>query len=1159
LHRIPSFLLKLAGLLIGAVSLFAGETVITINGGEEVITSTTDYTARTITAVSSRGWTKTTAMTKLWQPDSADLTGTGLPASTLTPTWREDGSLAGVSMNVGGATQSASFAADGKLSALTDPLLGDVFGSHSFASGKETLVVNSVTTKQSLDGTTHEISGPNVMAQGRAVAADVVNGDFADTITPVTGSATVRRHNAAGAKTTHHYAAGADITSTWLAGGLLEKQHIARGVDIAFTYSTNGAKDLTGIAWPTVPSTTFGEFYATTTALTHDTAGRVKTIADTSGSRTLDYDRGRLWKTDYTAGPLSEYFVERHHDTLGRLDQVTLKRDGQAIHAVAFAHTDDSPEVSGVTATGFSATLGRNTARHLTSVTSGSVSQSWTRGTAGRITAAGSNLSGAPSFAYTEFDTKGRRTKCTTSGGTWNYGYGTTGNPSSGQLTTASHPTLGSFSYTFDGIGRRASNTGSALNQFLTQTNSQSRNLLVAAHEDAHVQVWIGGQAVEEFTGSANFAMPSPATQGVWVEWSALAVLEDAGEGKLGHPNYNSHASPDAKAEQSGAVWVPPATENFSFDADGNRESSSLWNYGWDGRNKLVRASTINYAAAPEGWQLSFDYDAEGRRFKKNVTRWRNGAIVSQNRITFVWDGWNLIYELHQTPSGLTTLERKYVWGPDIAGGTGGDSGAGGAGGLLLIRETRGTQTKDYYPLYDGSGHVTGLTTIIDSVATLVAEYAYGPFGELIKSSGPMAQINPIRYATKYYDSETGLYYYGERYLDPITGQWLSREPLGESESVNLYAYTGNDPINFVDAGGLAKVALDANHNLTTFGKAILGIAKDDPEAARAILLAAQVNREMAGANVEGLVGNGGGGSVANVLRAIDTAVGTARHDGREEWKHIVAGISGASRDFDDGQATQDILVDSIFADYAPAIAASAANAASFNAARRAASDKETAYQNSPGYKLREIGGAIANMPGHIAAFGISAAMATDVTTGNTLTWNGWGNGFGLQEVTPGERAFAAAMVFLPIGRLEGVAEDGVRIAANGRSLAGTALRPWGARTETTALAKYWPGNSGFVGSMERMHLMPGTQIDRFGYSSGKFVSPVGTSFEARALPADYLANKPFHSYEIIKPIEVNSGSIRPWFGQSGMGIQYELPVSVEVLLERGFLREVGP
>jgi hypothetical protein len=45
-----------------------------------------------------------------------------------------------------------------------------------------------------------------------------------------------------------------------------------------------------------------------------------------------------------------------------------------------------------------------------------------------------------------------------------------------------------------------------------------------------------------------------------------------------------------------------------------------------------------------------------------------------------------------------------------------------------------------------------------------------------------------------------------EAYLDPITGQWLSREPLGESESVNLYAYTGNDPINKLDVRGLWQI-----------------------------------------------------------------------------------------------------------------------------------------------------------------------------------------------------------------------------------------------------------------------------------------------------------------------------------------------------------------
>jgi RHS repeat-associated protein len=132
---------------------------------------------------------------------------------------------------------------------------------------------------------------------------------------------------------------------------------------------------------------------------------------------------------------------------------------------------------------------------------------------------------------------------------------------------------------------------------------------------------------------------------------------------------------------------------------------------------------------------------------------------------------------------------------------------------LLLIRETRGTQTKDYYPLYDGSGHVIALA---DSNRTLVAEYAYGPFGELIHAKGPMAQINPIRYATKYYDSETGLYYFGQRYLDPVTGQWLNREPLGESESVNLYSYCHNDPVNNVDRLGLATTLVSGEASIST-------------------------------------------------------------------------------------------------------------------------------------------------------------------------------------------------------------------------------------------------------------------------------------------------------------------------------------------------------
>jgi RHS repeat-associated protein len=88
--------------------------------------------------------------------------------------------------------------------------------------------------------------------------------------------------------------------------------------------------------------------------------------------------------------------------------------------------------------------------------------------------------------------------------------------------------------------------------------------------------------------------------------------------------------------------------------------------------------------------------------------------------------------------------------------------------------------------------------------------------GHTLHAYGPKASCCPFRYATKYLDEETGLYNFGRRFLDPVTGQWLSREPLGESESINLYAYTGNDPINKIDVLGLkSKWVTDPNNPIT--------------------------------------------------------------------------------------------------------------------------------------------------------------------------------------------------------------------------------------------------------------------------------------------------------------------------------------------------------
>ena len=81
--------------------------------------------------------------------------------------------------------------------------------------------------------------------------------------------------------------------------------------------------------------------------------------------------------------------------------------------------------------------------------------------------------------------------------------------------------------------------------------------------------------------------------------------------------------------------------------------------------------------------------------------------------------------------------------------------------------------------------------------------YFYDAFGKLIASSGTMANVFAICYSTKYFDPETGFYYYGYRYYSPELMRWITRDPIGEDGGVNLYAMCGNNCILKYDAIGL--------------------------------------------------------------------------------------------------------------------------------------------------------------------------------------------------------------------------------------------------------------------------------------------------------------------------------------------------------------------
>jgi len=78
-----------------------------------------------------------------------------------------------------------------------------------------------------------------------------------------------------------------------------------------------------------------------------------------------------------------------------------------------------------------------------------------------------------------------------------------------------------------------------------------------------------------------------------------------------------------------------------------------------------------------------------------------------------------------------------------------------------------------------------------------------GPFGELLRATGPLARANPLRFSTKYQDDETELLYYGYRYYSATMGRWLSRDPMEESGDWNLYGFACGNPLSHCDPLGL--------------------------------------------------------------------------------------------------------------------------------------------------------------------------------------------------------------------------------------------------------------------------------------------------------------------------------------------------------------------
>ena len=104
---------------------------------------------------------------------------------------------------------------------------------------------------------------------------------------------------------------------------------------------------------------------------------------------------------------------------------------------------------------------------------------------------------------------------------------------------------------------------------------------------------------------------------------------------------------------------------------------------------------------------------------------------------------------------------------------------------------------------YYHTDHLGSTSYITDAKANVAQFDAYLPYGELLVDEHSSTEEMPYKFNGKEFDEETGLYYYGARYMNPRTSLWYGMDPLTEKyPEISSYIYCHNNPVKLMDNDG---------------------------------------------------------------------------------------------------------------------------------------------------------------------------------------------------------------------------------------------------------------------------------------------------------------------------------------------------------------------
>ncbi|MBX7157801.1 MAG: hypothetical protein K1X66_05400 [Verrucomicrobiae bacterium] len=237
----------------------------------------------------------------------------------------------------------------------------------------------------------------------------------------------------------------------------------------------------------------------------------------------------------------------------------------------------------------------------------------------------------------------------------------------------------------------------------------------------------------------------------------------------------------------------------YTYDPNGNQKNlEGLAAIAWNYRDNLQNVTLIKRDKNSD--QEYYVYNSSGQRLRKVTERYANNGQTLHLSETIYLGG----FEIHRQKTSSNGAEPQTTseWHH-----------------LRLMDDQSHVATWRYWvtgELHDGAkkfqiryqleNHLGSSVLELDYEAQLITYEEYYPYGGTALLAGT-SQIEikhkQYRYSGKEKDAATGLYYYGARYYCTWLARWLSPDPAGTIDGLNLYAFVSGNPVTYTDIGGL--------------------------------------------------------------------------------------------------------------------------------------------------------------------------------------------------------------------------------------------------------------------------------------------------------------------------------------------------------------------